>query len=523
MDTQALRVGSEFVAVRSVSVLPTATVVVFAAALVFGGGTQQALATDALIQLLSLVLIGLTVPGLFREGAERSRRLIFGVMILVLCVAFYELLPLPAAIWLALPGRGPIADAYNVAGIGLPWLPITLQPEATWRCLLSLLPGVAIFAAVTQLNLQTRRGLSLLLVAIGLVSVLLGLAQLMEGPSSGLRFFPVTNADSSVGFFANRNHYAALLYCLIPFVTAWTAEFLADRGSGRILGTAIFLGIYIVLLLGLGMALSRAGIVLALIASMSSLLMFLRLKSDVTRKNITIMMAATVAGALLIVQFALFNLIARFGTDTLADSRFDIAKTTSAAALAFAPIGSGLGSFQPIYKMFEGAATVGHTFVYHAHDDWLELWLELGWLAPVLAIGFLIWFGRAAFSAWRAPQVTEDVLDRCLPLAASIVLALLLLHSIVDYPLRTTALDAVLAFACALMIPPAATRRRSSEPRPVSASEGDRPSTRAHRSDSRRRARRYQVGPGTAADDAASLAGPAAAGERPTGARSIAR
>jgi hypothetical protein len=37
--------------------------------------------------------------------------------------------------------------------------------------------------------------------------------------------------------------------------------------------------------------------------------------------------------------------------------------------------------------------------------------------------------------------------------AASIVLVLLMLHSIVDYPLRTSAMMAVAAFCCALLLP----------------------------------------------------------------------
>ena len=40
--------------------------------------------------------------------------------------------------------------------------------------------------------------------------------------------------------------------------------------------------------------------------------------------------------------------------------------------------------------------------------------------------------------------------------AATIVAALILLHSFVDYPLRTGAMMAMLAFACALMLDPVA-------------------------------------------------------------------
>ena len=68
--------------------------------------------------------------------------------------------------------------------------------------------------------------------------------------------------------------------------------------------------------------------------------------------------------------------------------------------------------------------------------------------AVIVVLAFLAWFFPAAVKAWRAPA-GRDVLDRCLPQAATISIVLLLLHSFVDYPLRTTALSSLFAFACA--------------------------------------------------------------------------
>jgi hypothetical protein len=50
-------------------------------------------------------------------------------------------------------------------------------------------------------------------------------------------------------------------------------------------------------------------------------------------------------------------------------------------------------------------------------------------------------------------------IDRLLPLAATIVVGLLLAHSFADYPLRTAAMMGVFAFACALLIEPVAGAR----------------------------------------------------------------
>lgn len=55
--------------------------------------------------------------------------------------------------------------------------------------------------------------MSLVVIGIGPASVLLGFLQVAQGPSSPLRLFEFTNLTEAVGFFANRNHFSALLYC----------------------------------------------------------------------------------------------------------------------------------------------------------------------------------------------------------------------------------------------------------------------------------------------------------------------
>ena len=59
------------------------------------------------------------------------------------------------------------------------------------------------------------------MLAVGLISVLIGLIQVAQGERSPLRFFEFTNPTEAVGFFANRNHFAALIYCLMLFALAW--------------------------------------------------------------------------------------------------------------------------------------------------------------------------------------------------------------------------------------------------------------------------------------------------------------
>jgi O-antigen ligase len=430
----------------------TATVVVLA--LVLGGGTRQGLWSDAAVQLASLVLLAFLLPVVLRNGFKGRDRWTVSLVGAALVLPLIQLVPLPPTLWMLLPGRAAIAEAYRQAEMAAPWLPISLDPAATWRSFLSLLPAIAVFFATRSLGPRARRGLTLLLIAIGLLSVLLGLAQLMQGPASPLRFYPVTNPDNSVGFFANRNHYAALLYGLIPFVSAWIVGLLFDRRPDRIFGLVVCVLIFAAFVLGLGMALSRAGILLAIAAAAASLLLAARREPRAAKHGYAILGGAILLGVVLIVQYALLDLLGRFDDNALADYRLVIAATTIDAARAFQPIGSGFGTFVQAYQMFEPRAALRSAYVNHAHSDWLEIWLEGGWFALTVLAGFLIWFIAASRRAWRAPLDKGHALDSALAQAASIVIILLLLHSAADYPLRTTALMTLFAFCCALLMPP---------------------------------------------------------------------
>jgi len=67
---------------------------------------------------------------------------------------------------------------------------------------------------------------------------------------------------------------------------------------------------------------------------------------------------------------------------------------------------------------------------------------------------FAIWFILRCLQIWgRGPFGMRDI-DQSLARAATIIVALLIAHSVVDYPLRTAAMMAIMAFACGLIIKP---------------------------------------------------------------------
>ena len=251
--------------------LPCGTILLLA--LLFGGGTRQGLLSDTLVQLLSLPLLAaalLRVPEIGRDVHRRTAAVILAAIVLL---PILQLAPLPPAIWTALPGRSPFAADYSAADIELPWLPISLDPATTWRSATGLVPPTAVFLSALFLGRRSRRALSLGLIVFGFASVLFGLAQLAQGSDSPLRFYRVTNPGDTVGFFANRNHFGALLYTLVPFTAAWAVGLAADRRREIIVAIVLCLLVFVSLLLGLGMSRSRAALVLAMLATLASLVL----------------------------------------------------------------------------------------------------------------------------------------------------------------------------------------------------------------------------------------------------------
>ncbi len=446
-----------------------ATGFVLAASLILGGGTRSGFLGDAVLQILSVaallvVLNRMFSPELAPDGMRwhTNARWAFAVCAVVWSGPILQLIPLPPGVWTRLPDRALISRSYELLSQPLPWFPISMVPSLTWTAWLSLLPPTAIFLGTALIGYRQRRQLSLVLLSVGLASVLLGLLQIAQGPDSSLRFFDYTNSTDAVGFFANRNHFAALLYCLTVFAAAWAIDtVIITKTANRWFTSSMLIVIasftMLVVLIGAqSMARSRAGIGLSLAALASTFALAAFDRRTQSAKHATRLLAGAVMLALLFtVQLALFRILDRFDRDSLVEGRIAFTQRTYAIAQEHLLTGTGLGTFVAVFPLYERTEELlANTYVNHAHNDIAQLLMEAGAGGGVLMLGFGLWLAARAFGVWWPAASGPSDLDRALARSSVVVIALLMLHSVVDYPLRTGAMLAVFAFAAGLLVPP---------------------------------------------------------------------
>ncbi|HEX8525609.1 O-antigen ligase family protein, partial [Allosphingosinicella sp.] len=140
-------------------------------------------------------------------------------------------------------------------------------------------------------------------------------------------------------------------------------------------------------------------------------------------------------------------------------SRAHIASTTIEGIGAFAPLGSGLGTYQDAYRAFDDPNRVSREFTNHAHNDYLEVAFELGIPGLLVVLAFIAWWAIRSRDVWRA-----DFEGAGLARAGSAIVFIVLLHSIVDYPIRTSAIAALFALACGWLIPYSPPLDRAARP-----------------------------------------------------------
>lgn len=411
------------------------------------GGSAQAVWGNMVLQLLGLAIIFWALVEPRSQRLLPPARHLLWLAIAAIAVVLVQLVPLPVSVWSALGPRGPIVEGYRILGIEPPSLPISLAPYRTVDSLLMAIPPLAVIVGVVRLKAFRSVFAAGAIIAGTVAGICLSALQVSTAQSANSPWYlyPVTNIGFGVGFFANANHMASLLLLCLPFIAALVPAARGTHVQRFTAFAAIAAALALLILIGIALNGSLAGYGLVVPVALASLLLVIRPGSPARGAIIGLAVAFTVAAVGILATSGIGG--GKFGVqaDESAGSRIEIWGPTLGIARDYLPFGTGLGTFRPVYAMNEDPASVISTYVIHAHNDYAEWVMELGVPGVILLLLFLAWWLKAVITVWR--RVDSGPFAR----AASIASAALLAHSLVDFPLRTSALASAFALCLALL------------------------------------------------------------------------
>lgn len=409
--------------------------------IIFGGSAQIPWPNLGL-QIVGIALITwAAISGAGEQNGQRSatlKALLIGGLVLVLI----QLVPLPPSIWTKLPGRLEIVEGLGV--LGYPLRPFSIS-EMPYNSLVTLFAAIPAFAAfvVTERLAPSSRAVAVAIV-LGLVAaIFLGALQVAGGPASWAYFYEI-HSPGAIGFFANGNHMATLLLIGIPMAAALVVSAKSNRRTSAVASYGLGVGFFALVILGIVLNGSRAGIALSfpvIVASASLFPTAARWRGATLGASIV----AFIIGVSVIMSNPINSAELDPGATSTAGSRGEIWSVTAQAIADSFPVGTGLGTFQDVYHRYEKPDQVTRAFVNHAHNDYLELILELGAGGLLITIVFLIWWTFMAARIWISTYSTVYVR------AATISTGAILVHSFVDFPLRTAGISAIFGACIGIM------------------------------------------------------------------------
>ena len=343
------------------------------------------------------------------------------------------------------------AEALNAPLLGA----ISLDPAAGRESLLRMASYAGVFWLAFQYGRDSRRAdFALRALAAGAACyALFGLVVLFSSAESILWFDKTDYTDLATGTFVNPNSFGA--YCGIGLLCATAA--LLRRSSGgpplragfrervRFLlveflpRNALLLAAWLLLACALLLSLSRGATTATGLALLALFLLLALRRGKSFRQMLRLLTAAALAGGLLLLLAgqALERRLWDIGPDFA--RRAEIYSQTSIAIGERPLLGTGLGTFGAVYRSHRTADI--RPGVTMAHNDYLELALELGIPAAALLVGsILILAGGCARGVWTRRRDFE------IPAAGAAACVLVGAHSLVDFSLQIPAVAATFSF-----------------------------------------------------------------------------
>ena len=381
------------------------------------------------------------------SGLSRPLTIALGVLLIYPLV---QLVPLPEVLWRLAPGHAEYAtvlERFAGGEAGYVTRALSIVPAATEAGWLALLPPLACFFAVQWLIPGHVVRLLLAMTIFAGLEALFGLLQVRAARDSIFYALSDIAYGTASGTFVNHNHFAAMIAMMLPVVVGLLV-FTIRYGRRRIRPSAlafdpdalsqriiVFLAA-VLMLLALFFSGSRAGIATALAGLAFSSVLFARARSGLKHANL-IVAALVVVAIAVAALIGLSPLLSRITPEQLGLSgqgRIALSAATFRAALDFLPFGSGLSTFVDVFPRYQVEVFGG--YIDHAHNDYLQSFMEMGLAAPVIvALALAAYVMRMAELLRRETARSFIVLQ----IAAGVGLLPMILHSMFDFSIHMPA------------------------------------------------------------------------------------
>ena len=416
----------------------------FTALVAFAGGASR---YDA-IQIVALrALAPLFLIPIYLYLSSEKLKADIGLVIMLGCfisIAAVQLVPLPPGLWHNLPGREGIAELDGALGLSDQWRPLTFTPMRSWNVLGSLIvPSVGLLLAIAigASSLMLLR----VIAGLGVLNAFLGLIQVASGKLNLFYIYELTNKGSPVGIFANENHSAIFAACAMLIVMTLGLE-ARNRKAPAWENLLYVPAFFLILLVALSGA-SRSGLAAALgalLVSGTMLVLAPRIRRPGGRRPgdrfaalrarivwvIPVVIAVITAGAFIGLDRApAFEDLLR--KNAIEDLRWELWPPILEMLKDHWIFGSGFGSFEQVYHIYEPSALLMPNYINQAHNDWAQVVIEGGVFAAVVLVALLVWIVKAIV------LLTVRGAPRPRIVFWISVFSLVALASTIDYPLRT--------------------------------------------------------------------------------------
>jgi len=417
-----------------------------------GGSSQRWGMDDSIVQCLGALLAAAAAWRLIQAPLPALPRTAAIVACAIALLPLLQLLPLPADAWRAADARQALAAdlaALDVAPVHR-W---TLAPTATWHAWALGLPWLACFLGVLAWarDTATQRQLLRLIVMLAVASMMLGALQMGIPRDSALHPFPEW-APLFLGVFAHFNHQGtSVAVGLLLALALWLGELQrpsAAQGRGRLFRSSALGVAALFLLAALPLTTSRAAVTLAVVG-VPLVLVAMRAFAPAGGSHRWLPRAA-VAAAVCVAAFGVVATVTWLQVDATQELRAPMRVASAVLAREHAPLGIGIGGFVPAFAAAAPDALLLENYINHAHNEYLQWWAEFGWVGLLVAIVAVGLMGAAVIAAIR--NLKDSPGGRDLLVGCCAALGMILAHSVVEYPLRTTSLAAVFAAMAGVLV-----------------------------------------------------------------------